>query len=83
MNINHQGATINLQGLPYPVPAVRAADLRPGTVIVWNYGYTSTVVSVVPSATGKSLTLTTRSNGDGKNYTRRTTPDRLFGVRVA
>ena len=75
--------TINLQGIPYPVPAVRAEALRPGNTIVWNFGYTSTVVSVTPSATGKSLTLVTRDNGAGKEHTRRTTPGRLFGIRTA
>lgn len=74
--------TINLQGIPYPVPAIRASDLRPGTVIVWNFGHTSTVVSVTPSATGKSLILTTVSNGTETVITQRTTPNRLFGIRT-
>ena len=27
-----------------------------GDVIVWNYGYTSTVVDLIPSKTGKTIT---------------------------
>ena len=71
---------VKLVGVPYPVPGMKARDLAPGSVLVWNGGSTSTVVSIVPSASGKSLTLTTRT-ADGRTWTRRTTPDRVFAVR--
>ena len=71
---------IKLQGLPVPVRAIRGADIVPGNVLMWNYGYTSTVTRVTPSATGKTLTLETRDDRTGKTYTRKTTPDRLFGL---
>lgn len=71
---------IRLQGLPAPVAGIRGADLQPGNVIVWNYGYTSTVISVTPSKTGKTLSLVTRDDNSGKVYTRKTTPGRLFGL---
>lgn len=69
--------TVQLQGVGKR-PAVKAADLEPGMTIMWNFGYTSTVIEVVPSKTGKSLTIRTESNG--KTYTRKTTPDRLFAI---
>lgn len=71
---------IKLQGVFAPVRGIRGADLTPGNVIIWNFGYTSTVTRVTPSATGKTITLETRDDRTGKTYTRKTTPDRLFGL---
>lgn len=35
-------ATIKLQGIHTPQKAIPAAELKPGMITVWNYGYTST-----------------------------------------
>ena len=32
---------------------------------MWNYGYTSTVVDLIPSKTGKTITCLLKSNQDG------------------
>ena len=80
MNIvTNTSPTVQLQGIGRR-PAVRARELKPGMRILWNFGYSSTVVSVIPSGTGKSVTLTTRKPFTGKIYTRRTTSDRLFAI---
>ena len=71
-------ATVQIQGIGAR-PAVPAEQLRAGMIILWNYGYTSTVVSVVPSSSGKTLTLTTR-NAAGKEFSRKTTRSRLFAI---
>lgn len=51
------------------VPAKRASDVEPGDVLMYNFGYTYTVVSVV--AKGKSVFITERSDESGREYTRR------------
>ena len=71
---------IKLQGVFAPVRGIRGRDLEPGNVIMWNFGYTSTVLRVTPSASGKTITMETRDDSTGKTYTRKTTPDRLFGL---
>lgn len=42
-------ATIKLQGIHTPQKAIPAAELKPGMITVWNYGYTSTVKSIEPT----------------------------------
>jgi len=69
--------TIQLQGVGKR-KAIKASELKPGMKILWNFGYSSLVVEIIPSKTGKTLTLVTESNG--KSYSRKTTPDRLFAV---
>ena len=73
--------SVKLIGVPYHVPGIRGRDLTPGTVLVWNGNYTSTVVRVIPSASGKTMTLITRDDKTGHEYTRKTTPDRVFAFR--
>ena len=50
--------TIKLQGIYNQQAAKAAKELKTGDVIVWNYGYTSTVVDLIPSKTGKTITAT-------------------------
>lgn len=42
-------ATVKLQGIYERRNAIPAAELKPGMVTVWNFGYTETVKSVEPS----------------------------------
>lgn len=59
--------TIKLQGIPGYHPGTPVSELKAGDVIIWNYGYTSKVLSIEP--TGKcSYKLTTENNG--KTYER-------------
>lgn len=69
---------VHLQGIGKH-KAIQAEKLVPGSVIVWNFGYKSIVLSVVPSKSGKTYTITTESE-NGKIYTRKTTKDRLFAI---
>lgn len=46
---------VHLQGIG-KVPGKPAAELQPGDTLMWNYGSTSTVISVTPKA-AKSVVL--------------------------
>lgn len=59
--------------------ALPAKELRPGMTLVWNFGYTSVLKAIEPSKTGKTLTLTTKSE-DGKLYTRKFGANTLIAV---
>ena len=47
--------TVKLQGIYNKQEAKAVKELKTGDVIMWNYGYTSTVVDLIPSKTGKSI----------------------------
>lgn len=57
--------TVKLQGIYGKLPAKAVKELKIGDIIIWNYGYTSTVVDLVPSKTGKTITCILKSNKDG------------------
>ena len=44
--------TVKLQGIYNKQEAKAVKELKTGDVIMWNYGYTSTVVDLIPSKTG-------------------------------
>lgn len=56
---------IKLQGIYGKRKAKAVKELNKGDVIMWNYGYTSEVVDVVFSKTGKTATVMLKSNSDG------------------
>lgn len=58
-------ATIKLQGIYGELPAKEVAELKIGDTITWNFGFKSTVVDMIPSKTGKSVTLMLKSEEDG------------------
>ena len=41
--------TVKLQGIYNKQEAKAVKELKTGDVIMWNYGYTSTVVDLIPS----------------------------------
>lgn len=53
---------IRLQGLNGSYPAKKAAELKENDVIIWNYGYQSRVLSVIPTASGKSVKVLLESS---------------------
>ena len=57
--------TVKLQGIYNKQEAKAVKELKTGDVIMWNYGYTSTVVDLIPSKTGKTITCLLKSNQDG------------------
>ena len=70
--------TIKLQGISAPQPAIEAKDLKPGMTRLYNFGETSEIVSVTPSKTGKSVTVTVLENG--KEFTHRMNAGTLVAV---
>jgi len=71
--------TTHLQGIG-SVPAKAAADLQRGDIIRWNYGYTSTVLDLIPSASGKTITAVLLENESGKTVQRKLGAARLVGT---
>ena len=53
--------TVKLQGIYNKQEAKAVKELKTGDVIMWNYGYTSTVVDLIPSKTGKTFTCLLKS----------------------
>ncbi len=68
--------TIHLQGIGL-VQAKPAAELKPGDVLMWNYGFTCTVLAVL-SETAKSIVIQTRC--EGGIFQRRLMKNRLVAV---
>lgn len=59
---------IHLQGIGKQ-PAVKASELKVGDTLMWNFGYTSTIIEIVKE-TAKSITIKTK-NKDNYIGTRR------------
>ena len=70
--------TIKLQGIYGEQPAKYVKDLRVGDIIKWNFGYTSTVVELIPSKTGKMILCKLLENGT--IYERRMGSERLVVI---
>lgn len=71
---------IRLQGIGW-YNAIEAKDLVVGDVIMHNFGVTSTVTSIYPSKSGKTINYHVMTNGSGYEADCRTTPSRLFAVK--
>lgn len=65
-------------------PAVKASELKPGDITVWNGGATEKIIDVTPSKSGKTIkaTIEYKSSFDGKKVrtTRKLSSDRLVGI---
>lgn len=72
--------TIKLQGIYGQQEAKPVKELKIGDVIKWNYGYTSTVVDLIPTKTGKQITCVLKSNQSGEIRPRRMGADRLVVI---
>lgn len=72
--------TVKLQGIGNR-KAINAAELAAGMTCIWNYGYTSEVVSVEPSKTGKTVNVHLRSNTDGVVRSRKMAAGTLVAIR--
>ena len=71
--------TIQLQGIG-KTEARSVNNLKVGDVIMWNYGYTSEVVNIEESGTGKTRILLLKSNTDGITRSRRLANTRLVAI---
>lgn len=75
--------TIHLQGIYGQHPAVKASELKPGDITVWNGGYTEKVIALEPSKSGKTVKATIEykdSNGKKVRTTRKFGAERLVGI---
>ena len=71
-------ATVQLQSVGR-VAAKPAGELQVGDVIMWNYGYTSTVAAVTARGTTQIVVRTQRDNDS--TYTRMMSKTRLVAVK--
>lgn len=72
---------IKLQGVCGWQKAKAVKDLNTGDVVQWNYGYTSEVVDVIFSKTGKTATVMLKSNTDGIIRDRKMGAERLVAIK--
>ena len=72
--------TVKLQGIHEIKEGTPTKNLKVGDVIVWNYGYKSKVVEIIPSKTGKTITFMLKSLESGKISPRKMGSDRLVVV---
>ena len=72
--------TIQLQSIGH-VTAKEAKDLKVGDVMIWNFGFRSTVSEIVRE-TAKSIWIKEISKSSGKTYERRFLKSRLVGCEM-
>lgn len=73
--------TIKLQGMYGQQNAKAVKDLKIGDTVMWNFGYTSKVVDLIPSKTGKMIDVILQdSYNNGNPYPRRMGATRLVAV---
>lgn len=72
--------TVKLQGIYGAQKGTPTRDLKIGDVIVWNYGYKSQVIEIIPSKTGKTITFMLKSLESGNISPRKMGADRLVVV---
>lgn len=72
--------TIKLQGISGQQEGTATKNLKVGDVIVWNYGYKSEVVEIIPSKTGKTITFMLKSLESGNINPRKMGAERLVVV---
>lgn len=70
---------LHLQGIG-KIPAIKAKELKPGMITVWNFGYKEKIVDITPTKSGKSIKCTIISMETGKYYTRTFRIDRLVAI---
>lgn len=69
---------VNLQGIGKR-PAKRVTDIQIGDVIIWNFGYKSTVKGIEVSKTGRTYHLTVISDS-GREFRNLYYSNRLLAV---
>lgn len=72
--------TVKLQGIYGQQKGTAVKNLKVGDVIVWNYGYKSEVLELIPSKTGKTITAILKSLESGNVNPRKMGADRLVVV---
>lgn len=72
--------TVKLQGIYGHKEGTQVKDLKVGNVIIWNFGYKSEVVEIIPSKTRKTFTIMLKSFEDGQIRPRKMGADRLVVI---
>lgn len=72
--------TIKLQGIYGCHTGTAVKNLQIGNVIVWNFGFKSEVVDLIPSKTGKTFTVMLKSLDRGNIIPRKMGADTLVVV---
>lgn len=72
--------TVKLQGIYGEKQGTPTKNLKIGNIIIWNYGYKSKVVEIIPSKTGKTMTVMLESSTDGQIRPRKLGANRLLVV---
>lgn len=72
--------TVKLQGIHGEKDGTQAKNLKIGDVIIWNYGYKSEVMEILPSKTGKTITFMLKSFESGNITHRKMGAERLVVV---
>lgn len=72
--------TVKLQGISGQQKGTATKNLKIGDVIIWNFGYKSEVVEIIPSKTGKTITFMLKSLESGNINPRKMGADRLVVV---
>ena len=72
--------TIKLQGIHGAQKGTPTKELKVGDVLIWNYGYKSEVMEIIPSKTGKTFTFMLKSLESGNISQRKMGADRLVVV---
>lgn len=73
--------TVKLQGIPGERVGIQVKNLKKGDVIIWNFGYTSQVVDIIPTKTGKQITVMLKSLETGNILPRRMGSTRLVVIQ--
>lgn len=71
--------TVKLQGLYGEQKAIKAVDLKPGMVTIWNFGCKEIVKSIHPTKSGKSVKCVIIAE-NGKEYNRTMRNDRFVAI---
>ena len=78
--VDYMTNTVKLQGIHGAQKGTPTKNLKVGDVIVWNYGYKSEVVEIIPSKTGKTITFMLKSFESGNISPRKMGADRLVVI---
>lgn len=73
---------VKLQGIDGQQEGIPTKNLKVGDVLIWNYGYKSEVMEIIPSKTGKTITFMLKSLESGNISPRKMGADRLVVVEV-
>lgn len=72
--------TVKLQGIYGQQPGTPVKNLKIGDILIWNFGYKSEVIELIPSKTGKTITAMLKSFESGEISPRKMGAQRLVVV---